>query len=187
VRLEVQDPDGETATYEHAVKLHWSSIYLETLRQKNIIRPDKTGDFSPDATVTREEAVTMIAKAAGLKTSQIKSSDNPFADVSTQNTNWRYIVAAFQNGIISPNNLFRSNNSVTRAELLTMVLRALKISTDYTVSATYADVKREAWFYHYIATAENEGLLDDFTEKYFYPAKAITLGETASLVEWLVE
>ncbi|TNJ60683.1 S-layer homology domain-containing protein, partial [Paenibacillus hemerocallicola] len=84
--------------------------------------PDDT--FRPNANINRTEMVVLIAKAAGLRTSEAKEAAYADAD---EIAGWSrpFIVAAHEAGLIEgqSGNLFQPLASATRAEAIVLLLR----------------------------------------------------------------
>lgn len=90
----------------------------------------------------------------------ISDANEAFSDLG--NVLWAYdsIDALFKQRIISKNEekLFRPNDSVTRAEFIKMLVCALGIE-DKEAKAEFSDVSKSAWYYTYVASATEKGLI----------------------------
>ena len=92
---------------------------IETAADLGIISRD-TGNFRPDAPITRAEAIKILMKAAGLNGTTTGAS---FSDVGP-NYDWArpYINQAYTLGIMSgQNGRFRPADPITRAEAAKIV------------------------------------------------------------------
>jgi len=80
------------------------------------------GKFSPDATCTREEAVTFLFRAIG----KLVDSKAEFSDVLTDSYYANAVAWAVVNGVTNGigDGLFGPNNSCTRAQIVTFLFRA---------------------------------------------------------------
>ena len=88
------------------------------------------------------------------------------------------------------NGLFQPDRSVTRAEALTMLVRAYRngasIDMTGTVTIPFIDVPSGSWYYNYVAYAYNQGYLaglHNVTPVSFRPGDAITRAEFVEMAE----
>ncbi|MEK0313674.1 S-layer homology domain-containing protein [Cohnella sp. 56] len=111
---------------------HWAAPYIAVAAEQGIINGKTASTFAPNATITRAEMATMIARA--LKSTQgLKDIDNAeaalsvFKDASKIGAAFRSSVAwaAASDIIIGSNGKFLPNNNATRAEAAVIIYRAL--------------------------------------------------------------
>ena len=75
-------------------------------------------------------------------------------------------------------NLFDPEAKITRAEFVTILVRAMNYETVY--GESYADVAQDSWYANYVATAKVNGLLNGLpTDDGFKPEQPITREEMA--------
>ncbi|MBB3110573.1 hypothetical protein FHS18_002640 [Paenibacillus phyllosphaerae] len=107
----------------------WAGRQIQVMAAKGAIEGRGQGNFDPKATVTRAEFAAMLVRGLNLDSNSTKEN---FADV--QGTEWfvPFVAAAVEKGIINGRSadLFAPNATITRAEMATMVSRALKFSKD---------------------------------------------------------
>ncbi len=104
----------------------WYSDAVTFLAARGITSGTTATRFSPDATLTRGQFITMLLRAYGIS-SDTNPTDN-FADSgSTYYTN--YLAAAKRLGISTGvgNNMFAPEKAITRQEMFTMLYNALKV------------------------------------------------------------
>ncbi|MGO4108850.1 S-layer homology domain-containing protein [Paenibacillus sp. YAF4_2] len=114
----------------------WAGRAIEVIAAKGAIEGKKAGVFAPKDNVTRAEFAKMLTRALDLDNSLAKES---FADVADSNWAAPYIGAASKLGIIQGRSAskFDPNAQITRAEMATMIARALKVTKG---AADVADV-----------------------------------------------
>lgn len=78
-------------------------------------------------------------------------------------------------------NTFAPLKEVTRAEFITMIVRAFDL-LDVKSSAAFSDVKASDWSYGYIASGVKNGLINGVGNGKFDPNRAITREEMAIIV-----
>ncbi|MDD6255905.1 MAG: S-layer homology domain-containing protein [Eubacteriales bacterium] len=156
-----------SAASETAVKAYASSFSdisdtpfasaIEMLSNAAIINGYGDGTFGPYDTLTRAEACTLIYKAYGDDTYSPYSRYN-FSDLPDSHWGYKYITYCAGAGIVSgyPDGTFRPNNSVTYDELISMLVRALKLNNGQIL----------AWPTGYINAARQAGLLNGLSGVY---------------------
>ena len=102
------------------------AYYAEAVRwalSEGITTGTSADQFSPDATCTREQAVTFLWRAAG---SPAVSSGSAFEDVGADDYYARAVAWAAQNGVTNGISqvLFGTGNDCTRAQIVTFLYRA---------------------------------------------------------------
>ncbi|WP_143106715.1 S-layer homology domain-containing protein [Cohnella sp. OV330] len=111
---------------------HWAAPYIAVAAEQGIINGKTASTFAPNATITRAEMATMIARA--LKATQgLKDIDNAeaalsvFKDANKIGSAFRSSVAwaAASDIIIGANGKFLPNNNATRAEAAVIIYRAI--------------------------------------------------------------
>lgn len=135
--------------------------------------------FSPNASLTRAQAATILVRMTGLM--PMKSSFT-FDDCSGH---WAqaYIDTAKKYGIVSGTggNDFKPDRSVTRAEMAVMLNNILGYSG---TSQPFSDVSKTRYFWAYdaISALEAQGILSGYSDRSFRPQNRITRAETAALI-----
>lgn len=90
------------------------------------------------------------------------------------------IAELYAKGIIKglDENSFGPKKEVTRAEFLTMLVRALNLPSG-SASLSFGDVNRNAWYYDAVAAAVQAGIVKGTGDGKFEPGRAITREEMA--------
>lgn len=102
------------------------AYYAEAVRwalSEGVTTGTSADQFSPDATCTREQAVTFLYRAAG---SPAVSGESAFEDVGADAYYARAVAWAAQNGVTNgiSQALFGTGNDCTRAQIVTFLYRA---------------------------------------------------------------
>lgn len=129
-----EDSSGEDSALEAAALLHTLGIMGGVG-----INPDGSVDYALDKAITRQEAVTLIARAAGYDcVSPDIDFPHPFKDVSefAQGS----VGYAYQKGIArgAAGTLFKGTAQMTGRELVTFMLRALGYGDEFVWSEACA-------------------------------------------------
>ncbi|MEY9973426.1 hypothetical protein ABH966_003826 [Lysinibacillus sp. RC46] len=106
-----------------------------------------------------------------------------FKDVSKDNTLITEIDYLVEKGIINgyPNNLFKPNTYVTRAQVAVMLTRALGLQTTNVKDPKYQDVSTTHLYYKEIAAVQNAGIFDSAQK--FNPNATLTRGDMAIVLQ----
>ena len=82
------------------------------------------------------------------------------------------------------NGLFRPNDNISRAEFVSLMVRALILKGES--AAKFTDVKTSDWFYKDIAIAAENGYVKGYNDGTFKPNSPITRQEIASIIGSLI-
>ncbi|WP_432408118.1 S-layer homology domain-containing protein [Wukongibacter sp. M2B1] len=77
---------------------------------------------------------------------------------------------------------FDPNAEITRAEFATLIVRVLEYEMNDEVAIPFEDVDANSWYYKYISTAYQNGLINGKTEKEFDPEGSITRQEMTKII-----
>lgn len=141
-------PDvDEDAEYAEAV---------EVLSDMGIMVGDESGHFNPDKPVTRTEMAAIICRVLG-ETENLPTDGSLFPDVADSFWGSGYIMKAVAFGIIKgyEDGNFHPNDTVTYAQALTMVVRAMGLEETAIELGGYPG--------GYIKVAEENGFAGEFT------------------------
>ncbi len=171
------------------ISLHWGYKYIDRLVRMGIISGYEDSTFRPDRTISRAEFATIITKAGGLAPDS--QTALTFSDAESI-PGWARpaIAAAVQAGIISgyEDNTFRPDRQITRAELATMIVRAMNISPAASPELTFSDAGDiPAWAKGYVATAVDEGIIAGRPDNTFGAGDNATRAEAATMAVKMLE
>lgn len=141
------------------------------------------GNFKPENNIRRGEVVTIFFRMLTEDTrSNYWSTNNNYSDVSS--IDW------FNNPISTmdnmktiegyPDNSFRPNNTITRAEFVTIASRFFTIENKE-IENKFSDIEGH-WAEEAILKSIKAGWIDGYSDETFKPDQAITRAETAKLV-----
>ncbi|KRE47879.1 S-layer homology domain-containing protein [Paenibacillus sp. Soil522] len=106
----------------------WAGRQIEVIAAKGAIEGKAAGKFAPKNNVTRAEFAKMLVRGLDLENN---SATESFDDVKAGDWHAPYVAAAVKLGIIKGRSAskFAPNATITRAEMATMITRALKVTT----------------------------------------------------------
>ncbi|MCR4428687.1 MAG: S-layer homology domain-containing protein [Caldiserica bacterium] len=140
------------------------------------------GTFRPEKPITRAEIAAILTRIMGLNP---QTAANPnFADV--QSTHWAfgYISAVVEAGIMQgyPDHTFHPDQSITRAELATVMVRARGLFPLIVAPPTFPDIAGH-WAAGYIEAAQRAMFITGYPSGDFRPDQSITRAETVTLID----
>ena len=92
-----------------------------------------------------------------------------------------YVTALATNGIVNQASRYRPSDSITRAELLKIVMNASGVDTAYDPANTYNDIDPADWSAPYVSTAKKLGYISA-TNANFRPNDPITRAEAIKII-----
>jgi uncharacterized repeat protein (TIGR01451 family) len=139
----------------------WGFNFIKKSYEEKLMLGDKKGTFRPNSFATRAEIATILVRLRGLKPET--PEEQLFTDVSSKDWFNGYVYTAVKTGLIQgyPDHSFKPNKSVTRAEFVTMLDRALYREDTPQVEQyegleniqMFPDVTKDFWAYKYILEA----------------------------------
>jgi hypothetical protein len=166
---------------------YWAAVPISILAMENVITgyPDKT--FRPEGEITRAELCTLLIKS--LRTQETAQPEmfaggKVFKDVAESHWAYEYIMEASEMGIVEgyPDNTFRPNGNITRAEGIAMIARFAKLKEIPVAEIPFPDVPGRHWAIKYIYAAKSAQMLEYLAGKDFEPNKKLTRAEVAEIL-----
>lgn len=132
----------------------WYAKYVNFAAQKGYISGYEDGSFKPENTITRAEMAAILKEYANITE---RAEAGAFKDISGH---WaeEAIGACFALGYVSgyEDNTFKPDNTITRAEAVTMINKTIGRDADNITAYTqnpFKDVTPSHWAYNQILTA----------------------------------
>ena len=138
--------------------------------------------FSPGANCTRAQAVTFLWRAMGSP--EPTGTKNPFTDVSADAYYYKAVLWAVEKGITkgATDTAFSPDNTVTRAEFVTFLWRALG-SPAQSGTSKFTDVTdTTAYYYQAVLWATAQGITDGTTPTTFGPGDVCNRGQVVTFL-----
>lgn len=164
----------------------WAGRQIQVVAAKGAIEGIGSGKFAPKSNVTRAEFSKMLIRALNLENSTATES---FSDVASTAWYAPYVAVAAEKGIITGRNAstFDPNATITRAEMATMIARAIKslnpaATTDVSALSKFSDAaKISASLKDGVAFAASNNLVIGNAGK-FNPNDTATRAEAAVII-----
>ncbi len=174
---------------------HWSKEEVELLASKLVIAGVTPNTFAPDADVTRAEFAALVVRSLGLSITAGVSFDDVSADA------WysEEVATATAAGLIVgyEDGTFRPNAKISRAELASLVVRAMAYAGgDTSITAAeqsnalkgFTDSSEAAWATKDLAVAIDAGIVYGVGNNKLAPSATATRAEAAAMLSrYLIE
>ncbi len=132
-------PDGYSTRFEDVKAGDWFYNAIAYLDETGYFFRNKNTTYKPNEPITRAEFVDLANATSSLIS---KNSDVSFADVPEDHFYYVSIMAAASSGLVNgyEDNTFRPDNTITRAEVVTVINRLLGLkATEKTISTSHLE------------------------------------------------
>lgn len=147
------------------------------LFDKGVTKGYDDGTFRADSLLSRGETILLYGRLFGA--TPLDSAEWEFSDVLPSDELYGYLARAATDGIVTHNRFFRPNDSLTRAEAVSLLVRSAKLTLSSTRKQTFKDVKLSHTHFQAITTlTEYLGIRG----ANFLPDQPITRGELAKML-----
>ncbi len=148
--------------------------------EKGVTEGTSATTFSPDAACTRAQIVTFLYRAAGSPA--VKSTVNPFTDVTASDYYYNAVLWAVENGITTGTSetTFSPNESCTRAQCVTFLYRA--VGSAATAKASFTDVSADAYYAPAVDWAVEKGVTEGTSATTFSPDAVCTRAQIVTFL-----
>jgi hypothetical protein len=163
------------------IEFHWARASIEHLAKLRLVNGYPDGFYRPDNPVTRMEFTKILVLALGLD--QEIPSQVRFADVGTNHWGFIYVEAAAYAGIVNGvgEGQFAPERNITRAEIATMISRALKLKPQTPSFTDAASIPPYA--VGMVGAASIKGIVKGYPDGTFRPANLATRAEAAAMID----
>lgn len=162
---------------------HPAQAAVERAVSLGIVSGYEDGTFKPNGSISRGEFTVLLHRAMKLETSDtpFKFADHARIPAWVQ----PYLATVVGAGIIQgyADGTFKPSNSISRAELAVMLVRAAKLDAVQAAKSTFADAAAiPAWAKAEIQTVTSQGMMQARTGNSFAPLEKATRAETVSAI-----
>lgn len=162
---------------------HWAEKQINQWAAKGLAGGYEDGTFRPDNGVTRAEFVALVNRAFAIPASGAVDS---FTDVS--NDQWFYgeVAKAKAAGYIGgyEDGTFRPNQTISRQEVASILVRLLKLQPTSEGTGLFADTQQiQEWARPAIGAVVKSGLMKGYPDNTFQPVKSITRAEAVVVLD----
>jgi uncharacterized protein YjdB len=159
---------------------HWAQSTVNMFVQFGVVKGYSDGTFHPNASITRGEFATIIAKVFDLSAT---AKDNKLADVSGH---WAEssINALIESGVISgyEDGSFKPNKEISRAEIISIISKIINLADVKDEAASAFNDIESAWNKDQIQKAASAGIISGQGNGQFSPNKPSTRAEALTII-----
>ncbi len=168
---------------------HWAETAINSLVNMKIASGDGKGAFHPDDSITREQFVVLLAKAAKLPI--VPEGQLQYNDAG-QIAPWArdYVAAAVKAGIISgyEDGTFRGQNKISRAEIAVMIIRSQGQNHPTNTELSFNDSNEiPAWARDAVSNAVEQGIISGFLDGTFRANAPATRAQSAMMIWRMIQ
>ncbi|ALS79869.1 S-layer homology domain-containing protein [Planococcus sp. ANT_H30] len=177
-------PAKAIVLFDDVYASHPFAFEIAYLYEEGIINGYRDGTFRPNDPVTRAHAVAMIGRALNLDDT---SRSTGFRDVSANNRFSGYIASAVEEGIVFgfPNNYFRPNWTVTRAQTVAMLDRAFYFPE--APANTFKDMSANHFAFDAVSRLAHQGVARGYSNNTFRPDVPVTRAQFSAFLARAIE
>lgn len=188
--------DSEASTQPHVVSLsdtagHWAEASIQKAAARGFVNGYPDGTFKPNGAVTRAEFAVMLTKAFKLTGDGEAAAELSFTDRESIGP-WAHnaITKAVQAGIIRgyEDGSFRPAREITRAEMISLLVRAAGLKAGTGAGTDFADDKEiPAWAKGAVIAMQEQGLVAGRSDNRFAPQETATRAEAVTIILRLLD
>lgn len=162
---------------------HWAAKTIRMMMAEGVLEGDAEGRIRPDDKITREEMIWVMNSMLGIQ----PKADTKL-DAADRSSEWAYgaLAAAKDAGILQGDEFgyLCGSDYATRAEIITMIARACKVSSDdHSVLDGFTDAADiPDWAVSALAGMAAQGSLSGYTDDTLQPNDQITRAEAFNLL-----
>ncbi|AZR73790.1 hypothetical protein BBF96_10570 [Anoxybacter fermentans] len=167
------------------IKGHWAEDYITSLLDQNIMKVYDDGKFKPNQPITRAEFAEALARSLYLD--QMYTTE--LTDIDSHPARG-YIAALVNEGIVTgfPDKTFRPEEKLTRAQVVTMLIRALGLEEkqnqiNMSHFQSYLDMSEDHWANIYVKLATELDILNGYPDGTFRPNELTTRAQAAKMLK----
>ncbi len=182
---------------------HWAQSSIEKLYSLDVF-DEESQFFTPNIPMTRSEFTRAIIKACDIRILMEEESprrrtrneppeESPFSDVLVDDKDYAYIKEGVAKGVVNgaPDGRFNPQNSLTRAEAITIIIRALGFDNKAPTPGYYMsfddDRKIPDWARDSIYVANEVGIIKGDNTNRVNPNKEMTRAEASTMLVRFLE
>ena len=180
------DAVGEQAFDESRIETHWGYAAMKTCLDYGWMMLTDTGEWKPNAFVTRAEFAADLARFAGIHTLYPLEGAARFSDVDLTAADAPYLAWAADSGIVAgyDDGTFRPEKTLTREQMAVMLARYYArsgVTTQGSLDFTDA-AKISGWAVDGVSVCVGLGLVQGDPRGRFLPQSRLTRAQIASIL-----
>lgn len=155
------------------------------VKGKNAAPPVAVDPNTPTVPVKVEPTIPSVVVDPNTPT--IPSKNDQAVVLTDLKGHWaeKEINSLIQKGVVKgdPQGTYRPNDQITRAEFVTLLLRALGVNPEGEYIGRFDDVHADQWYFDAVNTSARMGLVSGYTPHTFAPNDTITREQMATMIQ----
>lgn len=180
------DAVGEQAFDESQIETHWGYAAMKTCLDYGWMTLTDTGEWKPNAFVTRAEFAADLARFAGIHTLYPTDGASCFSDVDLTTADAPYLAWSADSGIVTgyDDGTFRPEKTLTREQMAVMLARyAARTGVTAQGQLAFTDAaKISGWAADGVAVCTGLGLVQGDARGRFLPQSRLTRAQIATIL-----
>jgi hypothetical protein len=172
--LNLSPPATVTGSFSDVPTEAFAGAAIDATTKAGLINSIDGSHFAPAATIDRADVAVLLAK--GLNLPSASTSVPTFTDVPVTDYAYAAIESVTEAGLMPSlgDSTFGPRIALTRAQLAVILVRALDLPVDDTVTSPFADVPDDSYASLYVAAAVSAGLLKPVDATHFDPTGGVS-------------
>lgn len=185
---ETTKPTKVSEVFSDVADDHWAASYALILYNGGIVSGDSSKRANLENKITREETSKLALLVNGIEADASLVLDVTDA-LSVSDWAKSFMATAIREGIFSgyEDGTVRPLNHITREEMVTVIIKSLKIDVDTEAAVSFADGDRISWSAPYVAKAVELGFVNGYSDNTFKPENPITRAEAFTIFARVLE
>lgn len=157
---------------------HFAQEEILYLYNEGIVSGYQDGTFRPNNTVTRAQAILMMARALDL---DLSNRPNPgFSDITSNHSAYEEIAAVVDEGIYPKENKLYPNEPISRESMARMIAFAFELKGES--KTVFKDVPKSHWAYPYITKLAANNITVGYDDGTFKPKNKLTRAQFSTFL-----
>ena len=174
----------QAAQSSPAVKLtdintHWAATTVDTFVKLGVVTGYADGSFHPNASITRAEFATLIAKVFDLSSSQgsaMSDVSGHWAEASIRSLQGKGVLSGY------PDGTFKPNQEIKRSEMIAIISRIMDLTNVLTTESTVFTDLEQTWNKEQLLQAAAAGIITGDGKGEFHPTNSASRAEALTIV-----
>lgn len=158
---------------------HWAATTVNTFVKLGVVTGYSDGSFHPNASITRAEFATLIAKVFDLSSSQgsaMSDVSGHWAEASIRSLQGKGVLSGYADGTFKP------NQEIKRSEMIAIISRIMDLSNVTTTEAPVFTDLEQTWNKEQLQQAAAAGIITGDGKGELHPARSASRAEALTIV-----
>ncbi|PQP84412.1 hypothetical protein C0Q44_07535 [Paenibacillus sp. PCH8] len=158
---------------------HWAGSTVNTFVKLGVVTGYADGSFHPNASITRAEFATLIAKVFDLSSNQgnaISDVSGHWAEASIRSLQSKGVLSGY------PDGTFRPNQEIKRSEIIAIISRIMDLSKVTTTETPAFSDLEQTWNTDQLQQAAAAGIIQGDRNGEFHPANSASRAEALTII-----